>query len=373
MFILSLFSLLCLSLALGQDMVPCPYPPASEIHPCECLTSTDPSHPIQLFCFWDFGEDHMQNQNRFKSVLDKFDSYTNIDDMEMVCVNCYNFQFDGILDNSTTGRFNIKNMTFIDFEASDDVLGDQFTDSAFSGSQNSLEYLMIKPYHYFTPSQNMLKGLAKLKELVLYGVDSRINGFPDLSSLSSLNKLELHNSYIDILNVPEFSQHPTINSIKIASSEIHQIQSGFNNNTQMEYLAITGNNITSITKGTFSNLPSLITLDLSNNNLDSIADNFVNVAAGAQIVLNGNKLTTLPEETWKDFITRKLALPTNGTMPLMPVMVEDNPLDCGCDIKWLVVDLPLAVPLFQNAVCANGVPLTQVDADVINFFCPDKN
>jgi len=369
MLLLSLLSLLFLSLACGEEMVPCPYPPASEIHPCECLTSTDDAHLIQLFCFWDFGEDHMQNQNRFKSVLNKFDSYTNIDDMEMVCVNCYNFQFDGILDNSTTGRFNIKNMTFIDFEASDDVLGDQFTESAFSGSQDSLEYLIIKPYHYFSPHQSMLKGLSKLKELILYGIDARINGFPDLSSLSSLNKLELYNSYIDILDVPEFSQHPTIKSIKIANSELHQIRSGFNNNTQMEYLSITGNNITSITKGTFSNLPSLISLDLSNNNLDSIADSFVNINAGAGIVLNGNKLVTLPEETWKVFITRKLSLPSNSSLP---VMLEDNPLDCGCDIKWLVVDLPLAVPLFENAVCANGVPLSQVDADVINFFCPDK-
>lgn len=215
----------------------------------------------------------------------------------------------------------------------------------------------------------MLQGLSKLKDLILYGIDSRINGFVDLSSLSSLTNLDLLNCYIDVLDVPEFSQHPTLREVKIAESQLHQIKSKFNNNTQMEYLTITGNNMTTIAEGTFSNLPQLITLDLSNNHLETISDTFFNVASGANILLSANKIATLPEETWKEFITRKLAdNPQNST-----VVLEDNPLDCGCDIKWLVVNLPAAVPLFEKAVCANGVPLTQVDADVINFFCPDKN
>ena len=81
---------------------------------------------------------------RFKSVLDKFDSYTSIDYMEMVCVNCWQFQFDGILDDSTTGRFRIRNMTFIDFEASDDVLGDQFTATGLTSTPRCLSLQSIE-------------------------------------------------------------------------------------------------------------------------------------------------------------------------------------------------------------------------------------
>ena len=58
-----------------------------------------------------------------------------------------------------SGRFNFSFVTVEHFEPTSLASGDvQFSGTAWGGSRESLLYLSVDPYHYFSPSIDFLKG-----------------------------------------------------------------------------------------------------------------------------------------------------------------------------------------------------------------------
>ena len=58
--------------------------------------------------------------------------------------------------------------------------------SVKAGSRESLRYVKVYPYHYFSPSLTLLAGMDNLEELYLQRLDTSLQGLPDFSSLSNL-------------------------------------------------------------------------------------------------------------------------------------------------------------------------------------------
>lgn len=314
------------------------------------------------------GEDNEADAAQFSSILSQFDSYTQIYVMHMSCDGCYNFQLDAFFNEDTTGRFEFQYFTLEHFDTTS-LAGDeeQFTETALAGSRESLRYVKVYPYHYFSPSLTLLAGMDSLEELYLQRLDTSLQGLPDFSSLSNLKFLSLLDGNLGSVSANNFEGLTGLNSLFLDRCQISSLESGsFSNLTSLTQLSLSSNNFTSIPGGTFVNLSSLVILSLGGSHVQTIEDTFEGANPNIQILLQDNQLTTLPEATWRPLVERMMSTPlTQGVID-----VANNRLDCGCDVKWLIVDLQ-APKVFRNAVCANGDNLEDLDPAVLEFFCPN--
>jgi len=348
------------------DAITCPYPAASSIKPCECLA--DPTtFRVFLFCYWDMGQDNEADVAKFSSVLAQFDTYTQIYVMQMSCEHCFNFELDAYFNEETTGKFEISYFTLEHFDATS-LAGneEQFTESALVGSQTSLTYAKIYPYHYFTPSLRLLAGMTELEELYLQRLDTSLAGLPDLSSLTNLKFLSLLDGNLGSVSATNFAGLDVLSSLYLDRCHITTLEPGsFSNLSSLNHLSMEFNNFTHVPAKTFVNLPALVRLNMGGGSIETVGDNFEDANPNIQILLHDNHITTLPEETWRSLVEKMLNTPLSQGV----IDVANNPLDCGCDVKWLIVDLK-APQVFRNARCANGENLVDLDPDVLEFFCP---
>jgi len=315
------------------------------------------------------------DSKHFQDVMDQFNTYKHIYVMQMTCDDCHNFELDGFFNENTTGKFEIEYLTIEHFDPttleSNDV--PQFSASALAGSQNSLVYAMIYPYHYFTPSLQLLTGMTQIQQLFLQHLDSWSNGLPSLSSLTSLRFLSLLDGNIGVVEPHTFNGLPDLQTLFMDRCNIYAMEPfAFSTLASLEQISLSFNNLTVVEEHTFQNLSSLHILNLGNSGIEEVLDNFEGADANIQILLHNNNIRTLPETTWKPLIEKILAtVPAQGS-----IEVSNNPLDCGCDVKWLIVDLGLVDPraprLFNNARCADGSSLYDLDPDYLAFFCPDE-
>ncbi|XP_023333941.1 SLIT and NTRK-like protein 4 [Eurytemora carolleeae] len=350
-----------------EDAIICPYPPASSILPCDCLA--DPrTFEIYLTCYWDMGENEEENLIKFQQVFDEFDSYDKIYVLEMTCDQCWNFGFDGVLNENTTGRFEITYFTLEHFESTQNISTQQFTSTAFKSSRDSLQYLYFDPYNFITPDQNILTGLKNLTQLKLHGLNAQSSNLPSFSSLENLRFLSLSDGSLQTINSDTFKGLEYLTSLFIDNSQVNSIESGtFLNLTSLTHLSITFNCVEIIKKGTFGNLPSLSILNIGDNKIKEIQGNLDEISANTKVLLHNNYIRQLNESTWRGLTEKILYTPlAQGVIDL-----ENNPLDCGCDVKWIIVELQ-AAEVFSNARCYNGQDLVEVDPGVLEFFCPDK-
>jgi len=349
-----------------EDAVPCPYPAPEDIYPCECLA--DPrTLQIYVICYWTMGDDYNANIQQFNDVLNNFDTFEDIYVMEMTCDESYNFILDGFFNETTTGRFHINYFTLEHFEPSDIIPSDdQFSPTAFIGSQDTLEYLKIDANHYFTPSTNMLAGMKNLVELQLHGLDSQMQILPSLSSLSTLRLLSLSEGAFPTLTAQNFAGLNQLGNLFLDNSQVTTIQPDtFKGLPSLNRISLTYNLLENLVPNTFSDLPNLAFLNLGNNLLEEISEDFSGLSANTQILLHNNKIKILAESTFRNFAERVINTPlAEGLIDL-----DNNPLECGCDVKWAVVDTE-SVAVFRNARCKDGTKLEDVDPEYLNFFCP---
>jgi len=349
-----------------DDAVPCPYPAPEDIEPCNCVA--DPrTFQGYVMCYWTMGQDPAKNMEQFNNVLNQFDTFNKIFVMEMTCDECSNFVLDGYFNENTTGRFEISYFTLEHFDPSEVIPSlEQFSETSFKGSRESLLYLKLDANHFFTPATDFLLGMTGLQELQLHGLDSMSTSLPALSPLSSLRLLSLSEGSFPTLTAGNFAGLEQLMTLFIDNSQVETIAPDtFMNLTRLNQLSLSFNKLETLAPKTFSNLPNLSILNLGNNLFQEIAEDFSGLSANTLILLHNNKFRILSESTFRNFVERVMKIPlATGLIDL-----DNNPLECGCDVKWIVSDLK-ATGVMRNARCANGIPLAEVDPEYLDFFCP---
>jgi len=292
------------------DAITCPYPAASSIAPCECLADPE-TFRVYLNCQWNMGQDNDADAEKFATVLAQFDSYTQIYVLHMSCDQCFNHELDALLNEYTTGRFEFEYVTLEHFDTStltEDAV--QFSDTALVGSRDSLRYIKVYPYHYFSPSLQLLAGMTNLEELYLQRLDTSQQGLPSFSSLTNLRLLSLLDGSLGTVAASNFAGLSGLNALFLDRCEINALESGsFSNLPSLTQLSISGNNITHIPEGVFSNLPSLLILNMGDSQIQTIDDSFEGANPNIQILLYDNGITTLPEKTWRPLVESMLNTP----------------------------------------------------------------
>ncbi|XP_053651767.1 oplophorus-luciferin 2-monooxygenase non-catalytic subunit isoform X2 [Cherax quadricarinatus] len=199
----------------------------------------------------------------------------------------------------------------------------------------------------------------------------------------------------EVQNETFASSYLTAVTIDLSSNHIeyfpfHEVSSF----TLLETLNIGFNNLTSISPMTS---PTLKLLYLNHNTLYHIAANtFVELPSVQEIHLAGTQLQELKPETFTglqmltviNMETNKLRNLAGGTFNLSSVQAAvsidltnnlintvnigaftGNPLDCGCDLEWVVLNQSRWLPYLYGAICYDGITLQELDPTFYINYC----
>jgi len=205
--------------------------------------------------------------------------------------------------------------------------------------------------------------------------------FEELPLFTSLSVLSLYNNKLGYFP-------------KLRSDTITSLNLGNNLMNRIPYYAVQGlpklqtfygygNNVELILAGTFSGLPDLYYVYVSNNNLSHIPEgaiklsssrttfvslsnnNISRIEVGAITGLNGgrvwlytNALTDLDEDVFRPFLEAGAKL-----------LLQDNPLSCGCDIAWLVTNPDFMALLYGTETCHDGELVSDLDPGYYEDNC----
>ncbi|XP_042216513.1 oplophorus-luciferin 2-monooxygenase non-catalytic subunit-like [Homarus americanus] len=95
------------------------------------------------------------------------------------------------------------------------------------------------------------------------------------------------------------------------------------------------------------------------NNVSKVAVNaFSGLGAGDGIFMWGNQLTVIEEEVWQPLLLDDVQLFLGG-----------NPLFCGCDIAWIVLNPTFLNLIASDTTCATGELLVDLDPTFYEENC----
>lgn len=247
-------------------------------------------------------------------------------------------------------------------------------------------------------------------ELYRSGIEV-INEYALADSLETLESLYIKESLVHESTFPffTFSSYSKLTVLNVFTSELTGIPSL--SSSSVENIGITDAAITEIDAGTFQGLPSVTNINLEKNEIEVLeAGAFTGLPTLKSINLSENKLTTLEAGTfeitdnavsiyvWNNEITfiepgTFVLPPTNESLTVfldlgsnqLPILDEvvfaevfpvldflfiaGNPLECGCDIAWLVLNRDWMGKIGNTAECVDGVRLVDLDPAEFEANC----
>ena len=83
----------------------------------------------------------------------------------------------------------------------------------------------------------------------------------------------------------------------------------------------------------------------------------VGFSSNTSLQLVNNNINRLPREIFQPLVEN-----------LAEMLIDGNPLDCGCDIAWLITN-PSLLNVVHDAHCLNGTRITNLDAAYFRNNC----
>ncbi|XP_050688320.1 oplophorus-luciferin 2-monooxygenase non-catalytic subunit-like [Eriocheir sinensis] len=229
------------------------------------------------------------------------------------------------------------------------------------------------------------KSKSTLKVLSLDG--NRINSFPfeALPRYTKLTRLLLANNNLEILpqiisetlesldvqgntmvvESKAFERSPSLLSIDLSRTGQQSLQPGlFTPLANLQELDLSDNEITELEEAAIvTAASSMLFLDLSRNDITFVRhDSIVGLSPGGFLLMNNNGITELTKESWQRIFEQ---LQPDGYISL-----AENPLVCGCEMKWLVQNETYLNLLTDTTKCATGEMIIFLDPNMFDVLCP---
>ena len=298
------------------------------------------------------------------NIFRRFNDINNkLDDLEISFGenSMANFVFNG----KTTGRLQVDRVNIKDFCDDEGRGAEMFTDTAWAKSQTSLEIIEITPscekLMVFAP--DFLAGLVNLKQLLLNRYDYDNQPFPE-DGFPNLERLDLYGHFnLSSWTSGTFPPMPKLQYLGLYFLQFSSFEYGcFDSFPNVNSFISVGGEIEKVESSIFPASIRHITLPV--NKITSA--NLTGLHPDTLVELQINSISEIKEENFRPFIESILA--TDGAKGV--VVMNDNPLVCSCDIKWIINDLN-AAHLFPAAKCIDGTLLIDVDEEYINQQCPE--
>lgn len=187
----------------------------------------------------------------------------------------------------------------------------------------------------------------------------------------NMQVLELRFNDIEELKAGTFPIHEVPTTLRLENNLIHTLEPGTfymadanssASNALIDIQLFT-NQIQSLLAGTFFFRDGHMTVDLHSNLISSIEPGTfvmpsITVLFSVDLYLNDNQLTTFDEAVFVELLPYTTSLTLAG-----------NPLECGCDIAWLVLNPDYMDKIDLDATCDNGDNLPDLDPDIFETIC----
>ena len=238
-----------------------------------------------------------------------------------------------------------------------------FTDSAWVNSRKSMKRIQLLPFCPENPTYSFAPGfladLENLSFLMMDYYDYSAQPFPE-SGVQSLTHVILGKVKLGEFLPGTFPMMPNLEVFEVDHTGISKFPAGIIENFPVlkEFWSINGD-VEVVEAGFFKSMTDSRSVYLVDDKITSI--DLTGLSPYTEVNLEGNAITQLTEKNFKPFVDGVL----NTADATGKIILLNNPLVCSCDLKWLVADMN-AVNVFKGAVCADGTPLENIDADTIN-------
>ncbi|CAL4094515.1 unnamed protein product [Meganyctiphanes norvegica] len=308
-------------------------PDADDIYPCECIFN-DWNNTMNLNCTMVEGEDELAQV---------FASLPSLNFDSLVMSENRNVK---ILKAGVFGNVTFKELSF--------TLGvlEEVEAGALDGSMNTATTIEFDANDISIFPFETIEGFTNLRYLSLE--KNSIAVFPRISS-QSLNYLSLIWNPTGNFPADAFENLPSLIIVELGLSDVVSIEAGaFSNLSELYELGLEFNLLSHIPAGAFAtSSANLDEIYINNNRIEEVEPNAFQAVNGMRIYLSDNKLTLLKEEVWRPLVEANVHLGLYG-----------NPLECGCDLAWLVLEPELMHQVFANSQCADGVLLHDLDPGI---------
>ncbi|XP_071551793.1 oplophorus-luciferin 2-monooxygenase non-catalytic subunit-like [Panulirus ornatus] len=185
-----------------------------------------------------------------------------------------------------------------------------------------------------------------------------IQEYPFIYS-QTLTYLDLSGNLFGHLPYIAFKNLPSLVFVYLDMLAIQEIEPGtFSGFESLQLVSLSHNLLTRLPEGALEVSRPLALLGLSYNNIGDVAVNAFSGFANSVLYLNENALTELEEQVWRPLLEE------NNYLHL-----RSNPLTCGCDIAWIMLNTTLLSLVSVDTTCASGETLVNLDPSYYEQLC----
>ncbi|XP_042862946.1 oplophorus-luciferin 2-monooxygenase non-catalytic subunit-like [Penaeus japonicus] len=310
----------------------CPNP--EDILPCECIFDEQLS-AMDMNC--SLVQDEQQLRQVFQS---------NVPNKQFRALIITNNPHIRVLENGVFSDF-----TFQRIDIMDGVL-DLIEEAALTGSASTVFEMNFHRNNITDFPFLSLREFSVLENLNLHY--NKIKEIPVFMS-GSLKEFYIFGNPLAHLPVDSLSGLPNLKTFGVSEADIPEIYPGlFDNQLSLRNVYMQENRLTSIPSGAFrTSGKTFFHIVLDDNLIVEVAEGaFPDMKEHTSIYLYNNRIRLLEENVWRPLLENDVT-----------VWLSGNPLTCGCDAAWAVLNPDLLRQL-PNAHCESGVDLADLDPGI---------
>jgi len=344
-------------------MLSCPFPIPEDIHPCACLVDTEQFH-THLVC-------NMQQDFTVEILTNISEAYGCEKKVDNIDINMNGYQWAVNFSSDLIGEFEIRSFHLRNFSS----ISGNIQHEAFNASKSSLLSFVLEPADEDNVDQDQelednsvergaFSGLINLGKVILGHSFTKIEG-GGFSNLPRLKTLEISKKTLKGIGSGAFENLGALNIIDFSDQLLEEIPArAFKTLPNTTSIDLSGNKIRIIVDDAFIDLPNLVKLDLSNNTFCQFGNLLTTLKnQKLKVDLSENKVQYILEDIFKPFIET-----SKGHVDL-----RNNPLQCRCDVRWLLLSNFAWRNLLANTACRDGDSLEKVNVNVLEKICPKES
>jgi len=247
--------------------------------------------------------------------------------------------------------------------------GKSFRDIQFSSNRKT----SFKDKAIFSSSQSTLTRLSIVQETDKWQFNA-----DNVANFNQLNYLEISGDEMELTGT---LNNPALESLVLRSFTMTKIPK-LGKLPALLSFDMDGDAIASLSAESFVSMPKLMNLYLGHNKLVSLDVHSLELPNSIiKVDLSGNIIATVQKDWMTGFSSNTSLQLVNNNINRLPreifqplvenlaeMLIDGNPLDCGCDIAWLITN-PSLLNVVHDAHCLNGTRITNLDAAYFRNNC----